>query len=259
MIDKQNAITITSEEAIERFGSYYFISKENYEDFNLKIIQILGSQPQSDSKIYADSEEEAIALHDATLKEHCKNAISRYGKDSKTIRGEVIYFLHKQNMLKEKKQKEVAEYIKIIDEARRLLSTGKKPVFTKLSGEYLIPKTYPHVGDHLYVVNKDIADDFFEIETFNITENTIHVSSSGDIKEVHITSHLNKEGKDRGYIISTKPDSDSDSGRISYSLAGYSKLAFINLDDAKEYADKRLSEVIEKATLAKEKMTTKNS
>lgn len=244
MSNTQKVITITSEKAVELFGTHYFVNNGIHEeDFNLSIEQKIG--PKSNFERDVNTLEEAIELHDEILKQHCKNAISRYKKSSKSIKGEVLYFLHKQNWLKKSRQSQIDEYLKIVEEARKLLSTGKKPVFKPIAAKFIIPEFTPKVGQVFYVVENELTKDFFKIDKYTVEENSLNISSNNSETEtISINSVCKKENSDKTQYIQN--GSILNFNGEFYKL-GYDSKAFLKFEDAQKYSEQRLLEVIEQA------------
>lgn len=244
MSDTKKFITITSEEAIQRFGSHYLVGVgEHEEDFNLSIEQKLGSKSNFEREV--DTLEEALELHGEILKQHCKNAIGRYKKSSKSIKGEVLYFLHKQNWLKKSRQSQIDEYLKIVEEARKLLSTGKKPILKTIAINFSIPEIYPQVGQVFYVVENELTKDFFKINKYTVEENSLNISSSNsDTETISINSVCKKENSDKTQYIQNGSTLNFNG---EFYILGYDSKAFLKLEDAQKYSEQQLLEVIEQA------------
>jgi len=258
MSDKQKEIIISAEEAIQRFGSYYLVEiGKHEEDFhNIGISQCLG-KPPSNFERYTNTLEEAIALHDEILKEHCKNAIGRYNKSSKTIKGEVLYFLYKQGWLKKERQQEIDEYLKVVEDARKLLSTGKKPVLKLLYKQYSILENYPKLEEKIYVVNQNITNDYFKVKNCIVVRNEITTSQirgNPEIEKISVSIEIEEIDnivRNNYYIRNVILEMFNGS---YYPLGN--EIAFIRSKDAQEYANKKLNDLIEKATVSIE-MNTK--
>lgn len=180
--------TISRQEAINRFGTHFFVLKGHEESFDIVIKQNIGHlKSENSTPVYYPAcdlfatFDEALKRHDEVLKQHCQNAINRFESHRNTLKGKFHKFRLDHGLFSKEKKAIFDTYEPMVEQARNYLKNGKEAIFEELPESFVVREQYPEVGEEFYVLDSEFEKGNYELKKAIVVENIASVSNKDHI------------------------------------------------------------------------------